>query len=365
MKLRASEAAREFLGRVPEGSVRAVFAGGSVGRGEVWSSKDGASIAIYSDIDLYVVLADGADRVRVRRAAQEAAGAMPGATDGVVFHRGVDFGIYPLDDLLAQPVRPGTVGLADHHVWLHGDRSILELLRAAFSRPMATAEALYLLEHRAWDALEAVADTHEDRASSCANATAAKVVLDCVAAHLIAEGRFRNTYKERLAEYETRAPLSVSTRIRDAVAVAERIRSGDRSARLEPQDALTMVAETWCALAPSILWGRDAGSHEVATLVASRCRRGARKENFREFVRLRRALGVSLSTAVVTGGRHAILSPRAALRTHALVRALVAAGTAAESLAFHADYVTHLASHWGFEEGNLDERVRAAYRAVS
>ena len=364
MKLRAGDAAREFLQRVPAQSVRALFAGGSVGRGEVWSAPEEGRLAVYSDIDLYVVLAEGADLNRARWAAQEADAALPRTLEGVVFHRGVDFGIYSFDDLRAQPVRPGTVDLAEHHVWLHGDRSLLEALRRDASYPMATSEALYLLEHRAWDALEARAETTQGRASLRAYATAAKVVLDVVSAHLIAEGRYRATYRERIAEYAARAPMQVSKRVRDAAASAERFRSGDTSSRLDPQTALTMVAETWCALAPSILWGRDAEAHDVPALVATRCRQGAWKDNFREFVRLRRAAGLPLGGALAVGWRYATLSPRAALRTHAVVRALAeAAGNPA--LSFHTAYVSRLTSCFGCREGNLDERARAAYRAVS
>ena len=356
MQERAATATRELLARAPSGSVRAVFAGGSVGRGEVWSRVDGATLAVYSDVDLYVVLAENGDELAVRRAAAALDASSPREQDGVVFHRGVDVGVYRLDDLLAQPLRPGTADLADHHLWIHGDRSLLEPLRTALKRPMATTEALYLLENRAWDALEAASNR-----TARATATAAKVVLDVLSAALIAEGRFRSTYPARLAE---RAPSSLTPQDLDAIAIAERVRSGDYSQRVEPIRALTMVATSWLSLAPAILPAPANARPEH--LVGERCGRGAFASNYREFVRLRRRASLSLPIALVSGWRYATLAPRAALRTHALVRALTeCAGVAHADVAFHDRYVVRLASRLGCRENTLDERARAALRMVS
>src|SRR5262245_64714680 len=96
MRERAAAAVRDLMARVPAGSVRAVFAGGSVGRGEVWSASRDGTLEIFSDIDLYVVVADDADASLVRRAGSDAAAAVPAASDGVVFRRGVDVGVYRL-----------------------------------------------------------------------------------------------------------------------------------------------------------------------------------------------------------------------------------------------------------------------------
>ena len=358
MQERAATVTRELLARAPAGAVRAIFAGGSVGRDEVWSRADGASLAIYSDLDLYVVLAENADEQAVRRAVATVDVSWPRERGGVVFLRGVDVGVYRLDDLLAQPVRPGTVDLADRNLWLYGDRSVIEPLRAALDRPMPMPEALYLLENRAWDALDATADT-----TPRATATAAKVVLDVLAAHLIAEGRFRSTYAARREALAERAPSSMTSQDFEAVANAERVRSGDRSGRVEPRLALTMVATSWLALAPRVL-----GTPTTApvALVGERCRRGAFAANCREFVRLRHRAGMSLPTAMVWGWRHASLAPLMALRSHALVRALTeCAGVAHGDVAFHETYVARLASRLGCREDTLDHRARAALQMVS
>jgi hypothetical protein len=56
----------------------------------------------------------------------------------------------------------------------------------------------------------------------------------------------------------------------------------------------------------------------------------------------------------------------AALRTHALARALSESGReSADALRFHSAYVARLASRLGGSDGTLDERARAALRAVS
>ncbi len=359
MQERAARVARDVVSRAPSGSVRAVFAGGSVGRGEVWSLARGSTLEIFSDLDLYVVLSDNADPGAVRRAAADAVASLPLAEDGVVFDRGVDAGVYSLDDLLAQPVRPGTVDLAEHHVWLHGDRSIVDPLRAALRGPMSTEEALYLLENRAWDARDASAS-----GGALAIATSAKVVLDVLAAALVAEGRFLPTYAARGAALRERAPACLAVADLAAIANAEAVRVGDHARGVDPALVRAMVAKAWLALAPSIL--ATAADATPAQLVARRCSQGARARNFREFLRLGRRAGMSLATAAASGLALTTLSPSVALRMHALVTTLVETQMASrESLAFHARYVAALASRLGARGESSEERVRDARRVVS
>jgi hypothetical protein len=69
---------------------------------------------------------------------------------------------------------------------------------------------------------------------------------------------------------------------------------------------------------------------------------------------------------LVASAGHAALSPRAALRTHALARFLVAHGHAnAGTLAFHARFVAGVAASLGHSEPSLDERARRAHARVS
>jgi hypothetical protein len=370
---RADDLARELVARAPAGSIRAVFAGGSVGRDEVWARPEGATLVVHSDLDLYVVMTDDADERAVRDAVAAVASALPEALDGVVFLRGVDAGVYRTGDLLAQPARPGTVDLRERHRWLYGDRSILESLAPSAHRSIAASEALYLLENRAWDALDAVAHALGDaRAIERSRVQAAKVILDVGAAHLIAEARFVSTYAARMAALRSRAPSRLTPRTLAAIEASEAVRLGGMpESAIEARDALVLLAEAWCTLAPAILSVASPAVAErdgadAAALLSVRCARDAFYDNYREFLRLRRRARLSLVGAAAAGLRLATLSPRAALRTHALARGLVeAARVSAPALSFHADYVAALAARLGFDQGPIDARARAALRAVS
>lgn len=354
MRERAAAVARDLVTRVPAASIRAVFAGGSVGRGEVWSASHDGILEIFSDIDLYVVIADDADVALVRRAGDEAVRALPASRDAVVFRRGVDVGVYRLHDLLAQPVRPGTVDLAEHHLWLFGDRAVVAGLAAALSRPMARAEALYLLENRAWDVLDGRAEA--------SLATAAKVVLDVLAAHLIAEGRFAPTYDARRAADLAQPVRFASSAARVAVEAAERFRRGDQTGTAL-EDALALVTEAWCSLGASIVFGAG-GTVAPVQLLSARCARGRRLSNYREFVRLRHRMGLSKFGAALAGLRFTALSPQAALRTHAIARGLIESQYLdARAVAFHSGYVARLSAQLTPGEATLDGRARAAMKA--
>jgi hypothetical protein len=279
----------------------------------------------------------------------------------VVFSRGAEIGVYPWDDLLAQPVRPGTIDLGQHHVWLYGDRSLMQHVARALDRPMNREEALYLLENRAWDALSIEKAENE----SSRRAVAAKVAMDVGAAHLIAEGRFAPTRAERLARLRERAPSLMTPAATELVEAAARFYAGAASPLLDEAPGIrARVAEAWLALAPQIL-GSSSGSPDTATLLAERCSQGAFSDNYREVVRVLGRTGRTRVRAFVSGWRLAGLSPRAALRTHGLARALSESELArADALSFHAAYVARLTSRLGFRDGSLDERARAAWRAA-
>jgi hypothetical protein len=99
--------------------------------------------------------------------------------------------------------------------------------------------------------------------------------------------------------------------------------------------------------------------------LAERCSQGAFSDNYREVVRVLGRTGRTRVRAFVSGWRLAGLSPRAALRTHGLARALSESELArADALSFHAAYVARLTSRLGFRDGSLDERARAAWRAA-
>ncbi len=361
MRERAAAAVQELSARVPAGSIRAAFVGGSVARGEVWSASRNGVLEIFSDIDLYVVISEDADAAMVRRAAAEVASTMPSAGADAVFRRGIDVGVYRQADLLAQPVRPGTVDLAEHHLWLAGDRSLVALMAAALARPMDRSEALYLLENRAWDALEA---THEAGEGAVA-ATAAKVTLDVLAAHLIAEGRFAPTYAGRVAEAARQPAPLLSDAARNAIAQAEQFRAGTTTLTIAPDVALELVADAWLVLGATILFG-EGGPADPIDILSARCQRGQAFHNYREFVRSRHRLGLSLPGAALAGLRFAALSPQSALRTHAIVRGLIESKrVSAESVAFHSSYAARLSSRVAPGVATFDRRARAAMKAMA
>jgi hypothetical protein len=276
-----------------------------------------------------------------------------------------EIGIYEFADLLAQPVRPGTIDLGQHHVWLHGDRSLMQQVARALDRPMQAEEALHLLENRAWDAWDALRDASAANASQ-RRAQAAKVVMDIGAAHLIAEGRFAAKRSERLRRLREHRPALISSRAMDAIeAAAKPDHDGVHSTLDDAATVRALIAEAWLALSPAIL-GRTTGNADAVTLLATRCEKGAFVKNYREFVRMRRSASHGVLRALAGGWRVARLSPRAALRTYALARALSESAPAAPVLLdFHADYVARLTSRLGFCEGSLDQRARAALRAAA
>jgi hypothetical protein len=170
-----------------------------------------------------------------------------------------------------------------------------------------------------------------------------------------------------MAALRGKAPASLAPPALAAVEAAEAVRVGSTSTRtFAARDALVLLAEAWCVLAPPLLAAANRGTADAAVLLATRCARGAFLDNYREFIRLRGRARWSLPAAAVAGLRFAVLSPRSALRTHALARCLVeAARVPAAALSFHADYVGALAAHVGCDQGPLDSRARAALRAVS
>jgi hypothetical protein len=146
---------------------------------------------------------------------------------------------------------------------------------------------------------------------------------------------------------------------------AARFYDGASSPLLDDGRAIrARVAEAWLALAPQIL-RRPSPPSDAATLLAMRCARGAWTDNYKEAVRVQQRAGRSRLEALASGLRLARLSPRAALRTHALARALNEGDLApADAFDFHAEYVARLTWRLGFRDGSLDERVRAAWRAA-
>ena len=368
LRARAQALSADILAGVPAGLVRAVFLGGSAARGDVWAARVDGGWEIYSDLDVYVVVSEPRALRPVRKQAAAASERLPAASTGVRFLRGAEVGVYTLEDLVAQPARPGTAGLTRESFWLFGDRAILEALAPGEARAIAPDEALYLLENRIAE-LSWLAEPVDPAQERVARVKALKARLDIGAAHLIAQGSYTSSVAGRAEAIRTRTPPTMSARVRADVEEAfasygddldRYVRAGSGSAEIARAAAL--AADAWRTLAGGVL---DA-TGDTTALVHRRCGRARRWDNYREFVRLRHAAGVSRGQAAVRGLRLASFAPRAALRTHALVGELRRQEPeSGPGLAAFERYLERLTRSLGFVDGSIARRVAAAHRAIS
>lgn len=361
---RAGAVACAIVARLPDGAVKAIFAGGSLGRGEVWFARAGEGLEIYSDVDLYVVVDDAARRDAVLAAAR-AAEASFDLPAGVELLRGVDVGVYPRTDLLAQPVRPGTADLGTAHLFLHGDRAIMTELAAAMARPMSPLESLYLIENRARE-LAGAAPTGGAAARMHAVAQL-KARMDAGTAHLIAAGMFAPTVTAREARLRDAPPASLAGRDRERILGAfdaardlegylARAEAGTGSG-----ETMDLLAASWRAIASQLL---RLPPEPPGSLVERRCGAGARLGNARELVRMRRVAGWGMARALAQGARFSALSPRCALRLQPLCAEL-ARHDPGDSLRRHRDYVDRLTRVLGVAGATLTERAHGAHARVT
>lgn len=348
------------VGSAPAGSVVSVFAGGSLGRDEVWAAAIDGTLEIYSDIDLYVVTGPNASAAGFRETARLVTPPAPPA--GVRFLRPADIGVYTREDLSAQPLRPGTAELDTHHLMLYGDESIPRSLGGRSAAAIPAEEALYLLENRVFELTEA-AKRAEGR---MALAQALKARLDVYSAHAIANGTFTATLAERARRFRAETPPTLDQDARafiaegfDAVRDLGAWMSGRRAGE-DTQRTLRALVSTWRALAPRIL-GEEA---PPAELVAKRCRGGAIAPNARDVLRLRRRLARSLASIVPAIAVLDRRSPVDALRIDALARCLAAESDSGD-FAGHFAYIERLTHQFGFNEGSLEERARRMHAAIS
>jgi hypothetical protein len=358
--------ARDLVARSPQGSIVCVFAGGSLARGEVWCAQIDRELEVYSDVDLYVVVEGEGALARVQAAV--AAIATP-RLDGVRFLRPPDIGVYTRADLAAQPARPGTIDLSVNHLLLHGDPSVPAGLRRPDPARMAPAEALYLLENRVAETAGADAGA-QGSAARAVMVQALKARLDVHAAHTIVAGSFAPTLAARAKLFESGPPEGLDAAARDDVADAYHAARdpaawfAGREAGAERERALRALVRAWCALAGGVLAPHRRVSIEEA--VAIRCRAGARIQNARELVRLRRRTGLPAWRAVMAAPGLARVSPRAALRLDALVRRLHDHGQFdARDYAAHARYLDALTQTFGFADGSQEMRARTMHHVIS
>jgi hypothetical protein len=358
LRRRAGTIAGAIVRRAPDGSVALVFAGGSLARGAVWAARVDGILEIYSDVDLYVVVEKHAEAAIVRAAVDAALRDDANDTPpGMLLLRGVDAGVYTPSDLRAQPVRPGTADLREHSLVLHGDATRLADLLPPVET-MWPEEALHLLENRAWDVWPV---EHGDPARErLARVMEFKVSLDIAAAYMILSGAQAQLIADTVAGLRAGiAPMpeevyAAASRAADA---REHLEVAFRDRR-EDVRALERLSRAWRDVAPTVM---GMSGTDVVTLVARRCSEGRHFANAREFVRTAGCLGMTKVTAMRRAPGCSVRSPRSVLRMHALARVLLEGA----ALAAHESCADAVTGALGFNVGTLDERVRAAHRALS
>ncbi len=355
------------MDRVGARSIRTIFAGGSVATGNVAAIEVDGVLEILSDIDLYIVVNDDVNEAEVRRMAR-------GAVDDVVAEPGVhyarehDVGVYTRDELLAQPLRPGTVHLARQHVLLYGDNDVFNGMGEMDSTQIPVVEGLYLIENRLREQFVMRGTFEDDRNVRLRRFHALKICLDAATAELVGAGKYSPLLEVRL----------------------ERLR-GLAGEGLVPGDAMDVYSEAWVA------W-RDLGSHLLGTgevvlcekaatvaalgawkriasrilspsdarwssLVDRRCHFGDYVYNFRQFLIVCKRQGLRRRDVAWSGIHLARYAPLDALRIAAL--ADYAGELANENgTAPLVAYLDGLTSLCGFVEGGVVDRAVAMSQAV-
>jgi hypothetical protein len=360
MQRETARSLAQFLARIaPDGSIASIFAGGSLGRGEVWAAQRDGDFEIYSDIDLYVVAQDAAAAQAIRRKLRDVSDLTAWGR-----FRPPDIGIYTRQDLAAQPLRPGTAELDTHHLMLYGDESIPRGLSNRSAAQIAPEEALYLLENRV---LELTAPWLSIAPPQYGLFSALKAHLDVYSAHAIVDGTFACTLTERAERFRKRAPATLEGEARARVAgvfdSAQDIGAWmrDRSVSSECASAVHALADAWRTLAPHVLGMQG----PVPALVARRCRAGAHLANARDVIRIRRATSRSLLRAALAAPVLSGRGPVQALRIDALAHVFTREARDARALVAHFRYVGRLTRMFGYTNGSLEERSRAMHAAVS
>ena len=344
LRRRAGAIAESIVRQAPAGSIALIFAGGSVARGAVWGASVADCLEIYSDIDLYVVVAAPEHTASVRAAARAVLRDLASSEPGVRYLRGADVGVYTREDLRAQPVRPGTADLAALHLPLYGDAGRIAGMVPEAGGRMDPAEALYLLENRAWDADEP--DATDPAVHRLRRVLSLKLDMDIATAHGIALG---------LADPRVEAAAARAIHARDNLASFF-----DNAAAADAEPPIVRACNAWRELAPRVL---ALPAADGAALVAARCAQGRWIENSRENAQAVRGAGRSRVQAIIGGVRCAQRSARATVRGHAIARALVRVEPAG-SMRSHLTHLEHVTAALGFRDGTLDDRARAARRAL-
>ena len=377
-----------ILDELGRDGVRAVFAGGSVARGEISYCAADNGVDIYSDVDLYVVVGDGVDLEDARRRARDVTTGVALVGDGYRFYRQPDIGVYTFEDLAAQPARPGTVGLDAHHLILHGDPDVPIQAAARIGNNIAVEESLYLLENRLIELAvlqsrlcrlprDVSPENQRNELTSGYYAfTVCKTGMDVASAALIAHGDYvagRTDRLRRLAAMGTDPGSSWAEERFDAVT-----RCGDALDRLPSRDwAQGVASDAMAAEVVSLalaVWRRiasglfDVEADDWNAMVLKRCHTGEYIGNFRQFRAMAVRCGFKRRGALAAGVHLSRYSPIDALRMSAFLDYLQRDAELRPHVTSLSQtlgpFLDRLTAVCGFSEGSLEERAYAMYRAT-
>jgi hypothetical protein len=379
----AVEAGKRIIDALGEEVVRSIFVTGSLPRGEIAFFDTGDMLEIYSDVDISVVVEDDASWEAARKRAREAVRDVGHGRKRFAWLRSADVGVYVLDDLLAQPARPGTVDAFRCHRLLYGDGEIPKLMERVTSKPIDRTEGLYLLENRLIEKADLFERMRPDAGESLrryAIYAAHKTCVDAGSAALIVAGRYGSDADER-----KRALQSIS-----GDASEESLLSGGDLERIdksmqalaglkhEMENMGRSYEELWSGIEPFIveLWRRlcvralaVGGDPGWISLVAKRCLHGETISNMRSFSALAGRRGFGKARSLIMGAVNATYSPLDALRLSGLVQCAMKspqegerAGALREEFVPYLERITRIL---GRGDGGVFSRARGLYREIN
>lgn len=371
----------KVVSTIGKDSVRSIFVSGSAASGEISYCEIDGTFEIYSDVDLYVVLTPGANAIRARAVLRGVASEYPVAGSGYVFCRGPDIGAYSREDLMKQPARPGTVGIAANHRVLFGDPALAAETEKFIDRRIHPTEALYLIENRLSelaDGLRRAPAGGEATAQRFSAFLALKTCADVVSAALISAGRYELLRSERSRVFGS----LVTGGMLAGRFSAEELNLIDAcgEALNDLQRAMTSPDSVWPKTADSVValalaeWKRDAREflpgrpEDWRSMVLSRCRAGSYVGNARSVRAMSRGSAIERPFSIWSLLRLSRYAHADALRLSALVDFLAGhAHTMEEGGAIKRTidpFLDRLTRACGFLQGSLEERTEAMRRAI-
>jgi len=355
-------------------AVEAVFVGGSVARGDVAAYRSEEGLEVYSDVDLYVILTEGADEDTARRAARDAVATVDVA-DGVRMMSAADVGVYTIPDLLSQPSRPGTAYLDSQHWLLYGNEGVFAELSRHVGRDMDPREGLYLIENRLSELRRLPSGSRVGAEGRLRRYTLLKTTLDISGALLVARGRYEPTLEARGARlaalaaspeslpdgWDAELVREATSGVQDLQAYLDAPPTSDLEERVR-----RFGVEVWGAIASAVY---PEAMGDWAAMILSRCNATNYRLNFRQFVAMGAGLGLARSRLLWAGLHLSRYAPVDTLRVFALAESVGAragldevGGRALESLR---GFLDRLTATCGFDDGPLEARVDAMHRAVT